>query len=141
LDSGVSTVPPLKRIQLLPGWAMQDAEGGTWYNSLEHSWRDLSTPTEIGPGCSVYLADRPAHLMLICFPGENVVSKLLPPAPAQFFSFDRYTSPLGGNPEEPPTWLYTVYGYLLGDQAVISRYYATKDLETLVLPRPVSFPW
>lgn len=71
---------------------------------------------------------------------ETVVVRLLPPAVAQFFSFDRYAAALTQD-ASIPVWLYSVYGYLLGDQAILIRYYAHQELEHLVLPRPVAFPW
>lgn len=75
-------------------------------------------------------------------------------APVHFFSFERYAQAFGhAHPSEDSSgsmdleehgqrcWLYSVFGYTLPQYVVTMRYWPSRDMEFLVLPRPVQFPW
>lgn len=114
-----------------------------WLSSETTQWSDLAESVTLDPGFVVYQTRQKCESLSCGFEEENVSFVLTPPEEVPFFSFTRYAqafSPLG----IPPNWLYTIFGYALGEQVVIARLSVASTvptIECLSLPRPVSFPW
>ena len=116
-----------------------------WKTSESARWRDLSEQVEIDPGFWVYLTRQPCTRLVCGFEDEFTRIALQAPGGVPFFSFARYAQPVGS--EVLPTWRYTAFGYVLGDQvqclklSVPAPYNGLPFIESLYLPRPVAFPW
>lgn len=97
---------------------------------------------ELNPGFVIHQTRGPIHTLRLGLQGQDVISVLTPPQPTFAFAFDRFAQGMRLHPGElTEFWLYSVYGYILGDEVACVRIYPTQEVEYLLLPRPVSFPW
>lgn len=162
-DSGWNILPPPNEIMIhgvrfVPSrpqdhlhWMIQEENGSRWNASGETRWSELSEAVELGSGFWVYQTRQPMVMLYLGISGSEMTYQLGSPGPSHYFSFDRYAQRLTdqetcgeeveGYRDPDRVWLYSVYGYVLSDQIVCLRYRPTREMEFLVLPRPVVFPW
>ncbi len=136
-ESGSST--PVRLDATIVHWVFQDYQTSKWFSSEETSWRAISQQIALDPGFTVFQTRGTVEQLDIELEGSIVLTSLVAPQPVPFFSFERYAQPL--HTIETAHWLYSVFGYALGDQVVCVRVRQGYILEHLLLARPVAFPW
>jgi hypothetical protein len=127
---------------------VQRVINGAWISSESMVWSVIATPDQVDPGFYVFRTRSPMNTMYLGLTGSEIVYCLSSNGPVDYFSFDRYAQRLGTSETQGSTnldpnqiWLYSVYGYIEESQVVCLRYRPSQEMEFLILPRPVQFPW